>query len=864
MVASLAKSTTSGRHSVAMGKGLDGGVVGQVAMFLVQCKDAHGENRTSGGDVVVAKLQPPAGRGAPIDCHVIDNSDGSYTCTYLPVKALRNVPIMVTVNGTRLAATPFKASFEPGKTEPSNCLAFGDNVHHGLAGSSLSFQVVARDAYSNQRTSGGDAFKVHVKPLAALNVEFEQHFKKWAAESTVVDGGSGVYDVRWRTDLPGWYTVSVFLDRVPVHGAPFKVCVLGPVARAPSGLEHRPCLLSAASAADARPPPVAARACALVHSSLVVRKPLQPDGSGRLPKHDVFHLFDTAERTWARHEARGPALPAAVDLAGFETTLYVFAHGGAAGAEGPIEGVHALSLDALRATGQLRRHELATRGPRPAACAGAQVVAVGGALGGGTVWFVGGKDAEGRLDDVFAFDVGSCTWTAHHSDALGVAAAGEPMAKREGHSVVAFQNALWVFGGRSDGGTLADLHCLDTAGGVCAWKATQPTGELPAPREHHTAVVVAPTGYMLLVGGLDESGGLAEDVSICNLYGLSWSRLKQGVVPRLAVACVAIRGELFTFGGTDAGGFAFDEMSVLDLAGAFAQRSCLELSADTSEYVVVKGQSMTLGALRNTFTLEAWVLARSFPPYATVVSKADNGWKCGFGLAKYGAGKGDAEEVPQLNFWMTPGYVTTKVSAQIEPHVWTHLCGSYDGAHIKIYVNGRLTDTVEFKCDKPDEVDGLQNGKADLYIGAHPNKAAWDGLIDEVRLWNVTRSDADVRAQMHALMPTHTAGLIGQWTFNEGNGPLVIDSSGCRNHGTIEGTLSRCRSTRIAETTRPDGTEPAEPAAAPRRTDDAASAHGRWHADFTRAAGGREPTRADMLLGGDGIISLARQLGLFD
>eukprot|EP00307_Rebecca_sp_RCC1486_P011036 CAMPEP_0119426276 /NCGR_PEP_ID=MMETSP1335-20130426/36066_1 /TAXON_ID=259385 /ORGANISM="Chrysoculter rhomboideus, Strain RCC1486" /LENGTH=57 /DNA_ID=CAMNT_0007451861 /DNA_START=37 /DNA_END=207 /DNA_ORIENTATION=+ len=46
---------TSGRHSVAMGKGLSGGVVGQAAMFQVQCKDEHGENRTRGGDVVVAK-----------------------------------------------------------------------------------------------------------------------------------------------------------------------------------------------------------------------------------------------------------------------------------------------------------------------------------------------------------------------------------------------------------------------------------------------------------------------------------------------------------------------------------------------------------------------------------------------------------------------------------------------------------------------------------------------------------------------------------------------------------------------------------------------------------------------------------------
>lgn len=84
-------------------------------MFQVQCKDVSGENRTRGGDVVIAKLLPPPAKGQAIDCHVVDNTDGSYTCTYLPIKALRDVDIVITVNGTRLADSPFKASFDAGE-----------------------------------------------------------------------------------------------------------------------------------------------------------------------------------------------------------------------------------------------------------------------------------------------------------------------------------------------------------------------------------------------------------------------------------------------------------------------------------------------------------------------------------------------------------------------------------------------------------------------------------------------------------------------------------------------------------------------------------------------------------------------------
>jgi len=65
-----------------------------------------------------------------------------------------------------------------GKTEPSNCRAFGPNLHHGVAGKPLIFHVLARDAYANQRLAGGDAFKVRVQALSAFNAEFAQHIKK--------------------------------------------------------------------------------------------------------------------------------------------------------------------------------------------------------------------------------------------------------------------------------------------------------------------------------------------------------------------------------------------------------------------------------------------------------------------------------------------------------------------------------------------------------------------------------------------------------------------------------------------------------------------------------------------------------------
>jgi hypothetical protein len=487
-------------------------------------------------------------------------------------------------------------------------------------------------------------------------------------------------------------------------------------------------------------------------------------------------------------------------------------------------------------TGEVRRRQVPTSGPFPHAAYGAQLCTARRALGDATIWFVGGKDATGRLNDVFAYETREGAWRCVHSNALGVRALGEAPIKREAHSVVCLHDSLWIFGGRSDVGCLDDLHCLDTAGGVAEWKAPQTNGHVPAARELHTAVIIEPTAYMFVVGGLDETGSLAEEVIVLNLYGLSWARLDQGTVPRHTVAAVCVCGSLLTFGGQDIKGNAYNVMQVVDVT-TFTQRSCLELNADPTEYVSIKGQGASMGSLRNQFTVEAWVLARSFPPYATIVSKADGGWKTGFGLAKYGAGKGDLEEVPQVNFWLTPGYATTKVQAQIEPFVWTHVAGTYDGHHLRIVINGMVHDTLEFKAEKEEEIEALHHMKADFCIGAHPNKAAWDGMIDEVRLWNVARTDVQIRETMAEPIIGHMPGLVGMWTFNEGAGDLCVDTSGMRNHGTIEGSVSRTLSTRGDKAGRLSN-------AAERRVEDVISTYNKWKATFEQVRGGVGGSRA--------------------
>ena len=60
----------------------------------------------------------------------------------------------------------------------------------------------------------------------------------------------------------------------------------------------------------------------------------------------------------------------------------------------------------------------------------------------------------------------------------------------------------------------------------------------------------------------------------------------------------------------------------------------------------------------------------------------------------------------------------------------------------------------------------------------------YDGLIDDVRVWNVARTDAEIAAHMNRLKGKKT-GLVGWWRFNEGQGDVAQDRRKTKNDGRL-------------------------------------------------------------------------------
>ncbi|RCW92820.1 LamG-like jellyroll fold domain-containing protein [Winogradskyella arenosi] len=109
------------------------------------------------------------------------------------------------------------------------------------------------------------------------------------------------------------------------------------------------------------------------------------------------------------------------------------------------------------------------------------------------------------------------------------------------------------------------------------------------------------------------------------------------------------------------------------------------------------------------------------------------------------------------------GYGWAQVDATdvVSLNTWTHIAAVYDGATMKIFVNGVLSAT------KP-QTGSITVSSSKLKIGKWSASDAFHGHIDEVRLWNIARTDSEISQHYTTASASTETGLIGYYTFDQG------------------------------------------------------------------------------------------------
>jgi hypothetical protein len=131
-------------------------------------------------------------------------------------------------------------------------------------------------------------------------------------------------------------------------------------------------------------------------------------------------------------------------------------------------------------------------------------------------------------------------------------------------------------------------------------------------------------------------------------------------------------------------------------------------------------------------TVACWVNIRSVPhDYTAIVTKGDNSWR----LSTAGRQRKFHASVSDWNRLVVDG------SRMVNPNEWHHVAAVYDGKEVRIYVDGKLDASRPWK-------DGIAKNNFDVLIGENAQQMgrSFDGLIDEVRIYNYALGENDIMA----------------------------------------------------------------------------------------------------------------------
>lgn len=180
-------------------------------------------------------------------------------------------------------------------------------------------------------------------------------------------------------------------------------------------------------------------------------------------------------------------------------------------------------------------------------------------------------------------------------------------------------------------------------------------------------------------------------------------------------------------------------------------------------------------------TVEAWVNIHGwdygwFSIFDKYEASTDNGWQLAI------------EKNAGIAFTTAPGQGVVSGFVPVL-NEWTHVAVSYARSEglVRVFVNGK--DVFE----TPFSADILDTSGEPLYLSFNPSglEEYNNGSIDELRIWNVARTQAEIQADMNHALTGSDPGLVGYWDFNEGSGVTFQDKTANHNDGTLADGSSR-------------------------------------------------------------------------
>lgn len=230
--------------------------------------------------------------------------------------------------------------------------------------------------------------------------------------------------------------------------------------------------------------------------------------------------------------------------------------------------------------------------------------------------------------------------------------------------------------------------------------------------------------------------------------------------------------------GTLTGGAKIAPAEVPGFAPAVRSSKVLELDGNGS-YVELPRDAFTN---LTEVTVEGWVKWESFKPMSRFFD---------FTFSSYEMDVQNRGTNSTLWIEKISGLSATAALEQVQapgflsPGRWTHVAAVSSSDGIKLFADGMLVSTNVTRT-----TDNNQRTERRNYLGrsnwriVSPEDADFHGQMDEVRVWKVARTEAQIRQSMFQQLTGKEPGLAGLWNFEDGT---ANDSSPGLHHGNPVG-----------------------------------------------------------------------------
>ncbi|XP_070610613.1 filamin-C isoform X3 [Erythrolamprus reginae] len=190
----------------AFGPGLEpvGCIVNKPAEFTI---DARGAGKA------VLKIYAQDAEGIPIDIKVKDNGNGTFSCVYVPTKAIKHT-IIISWGGVNIPKSPFRVSVGEG-SHPDKVKVYGPGVEKtGLKASEPTYFTVDCSEAGQGDVSIGIKCAPGVVGPAEADIDFD-----------IIKNDNDTFTVKYTPPGPGRYTIMVLFASQEIPISPFHIKV---------------------------------------------------------------------------------------------------------------------------------------------------------------------------------------------------------------------------------------------------------------------------------------------------------------------------------------------------------------------------------------------------------------------------------------------------------------------------------------------------------------------------------------------------------------------------------------------------------------------------------------------------------------